>query len=242
MRMGEVTSTRRAAMLPVSFFERPTDVVARELIGRVLVSGSGRQRTVGRIVETEAYLGHRDPASHGFANRRHTRNETLYAAAGTWYVYLSYGMHWCANLVCERETNAGAVLLRALEPLEGLDIMRRRRGGVERDRLLASGPGTPDAGLRHRPLDLDAQPMRRSDVVILARDPVDIDRRGEPPHRHHEGDRLAAALHRTGEPLGSRETVKRRRGPAFAAPLLLRCPPGPIQLRHALTSYLFSRL
>jgi DNA-3-methyladenine glycosylase len=159
-------------MLPVSFFLRPTDVVARDLIGRILIAGTGRTRTVGRIVETEAYLGHRDPASHAFANRRHSRNETLYSAAGTWYVYLSYGMHWCANLVCERETNAGAVLLRALEPLEGLDVMRRRRGGVERDRLLASGPGrlTQAFGIDH---GLDAHPMRRSDVIILAKDPVD---------------------------------------------------------------------
>ena len=159
-------------MLPVSFFQRPTDAVARDLIGRILVSAAGGQRTVGRIVETEAYLGHRDPASHGYANRRHARNETLYAAAGTWYVYLSYGVHWCANLVCERETNAGAVLLRALEPLEGIDRMRRRRGGVERDRLLASGPGrlTQAFGIDQ---GLDAMFMRKSSVVILARDPVD---------------------------------------------------------------------
>jgi DNA-3-methyladenine glycosylase len=170
----EVTGTRRAAMLPVSFFQRPAEAVARDLIGRVLIAGTGRTRTVGRIVETEAYLGHRDPASHGFANRRHARNEALYGAAGTWYVYLSYGMHWCANLVCERETNGGAVLLRALEPLEGLDLMRRRRGGVERDRLLASGPGrlTQAFGIDQT---LDAHPMRRSDVIILARDPVDTE-------------------------------------------------------------------
>lgn len=166
-----MTSTRRAALLPVSFFERPTELVARELIGRILVSGTGEERTMGRIVETEAYLGHRDPASHGFANRRHSRNETLYSAAGTWYVYLSYGMHWCANLVCERETNAGAVLLRALEPVEGQEIMRGRRGGVGRDRLLASGPGrlTQAFGIDR---SLDAQLMRRSEVVILAKDPV----------------------------------------------------------------------
>lgn len=168
----DMTSTRRAAILPVAFFQRPVAVVARELIGRVLVSGSGRTRTVGRIVETEAYLGHRDPASHGFANRRHARNAALYASAGTWYVYLSYGMHWCANLVCERETNAGAVLLRALEPLEGFEVMRRRRGGVEADRLLAAGPGrlTQAFGIDH---GLDAHPMRRSDVIILAKDPLD---------------------------------------------------------------------
>lgn len=166
-----VTSTRRAAMLPVSFFRQPADVVARELIGRVLVSGSGRNRTVGRIVETEAYLGHRDPASHGFANRRHARNGALYDGAGTWYVYLSYGVHWCANLVCDREINGGAVLLRALEPLEGLGVMRRRRG-VDRDQLLASGPGrlTQAFGID---VELDSQPMRESGVVILAKDPVD---------------------------------------------------------------------
>ena len=164
--------TRRAAMLPVSFFARPTAVVARELIGRVLVSATDPGRTAGRIVETEAYLGHRDPASHGFAHRRHARNETLYAAAGTWYVYLSYGMHWCANLVCERGTNAGAVLLRALEPLEGLETMRERRGGVAQDRLLASGPGrlTQAFGIDRA---LDGLPMRSSLVTILARDPED---------------------------------------------------------------------
>ena len=165
--------TRRAAMLPVSFFARPTAVVARELIGRVLVSATDPGRTVGRIVETEAYLGHRDPASHGFAHRRHARNENLYAAAGTWYVYLSYGMHWCANLVCERDTNAGAVLLRALEPLEGLETMRERRGGVAQDRLLASGPGrlTQAFGIDRA---LDGLPMRSSLVTILARDPEDV--------------------------------------------------------------------
>jgi DNA-3-methyladenine glycosylase len=168
-----VNHARRAARLPVSFFQRPSDLVARELIGRVLVSEVGGRRTAGRIVETEAYLGHRDPASHGFAHRRHARNETLYAAAGTWYVYRSYGVHWCANLVCERETNAGAVLLRALEPLEGLDTMRERRRGVERDRLLAAGPGrlTQAFGVDH---ELDGIAMRESEVVILARDPVDV--------------------------------------------------------------------
>lgn len=162
-----MTRTRRAAMLPVSFFQRPTEQVARELIGCTLVATTGRSETTGRIVETEAYLGHRDPASHGYANRRHARNGSLFSAAGTWYVYLSYGMHWCANLVCEREQNAGAVLLRAIEPLGGLVAMRRRRGDVARDRLLASGPGrlTQAFGID---LGLDGIPMRRSKVRILA--------------------------------------------------------------------------
>ena len=153
-------------MLPVSFFQRSTELVARELIGCTVVATTGRAQTVGRIVETEAYLGHRDPASHGYAHRRHARNKSLFAAAGTWYVYLSYGMHWCANLVCEREENAGAVLLRAIEPLAGLGAMRRRRGAIARDRLLASGPGrlTQAFGID---LALDGIPMRRSKVKIL---------------------------------------------------------------------------
>ena len=135
-----MSGTKRAALLPVSFFRRPAEVVARELIGAVVVSTVRGTRTAGRIVEVEAYLGHRDPASHGYQHRRHAQNEGLYGPAGHWYVYLSYGVHWCANLVADREVNGGAVLLRALEPVEGLAVMRRRRGAVP-DRQLAAGPG-----------------------------------------------------------------------------------------------------
>jgi len=135
-----MSGTGRAALLPVSFFRRPTEVVARELIGAVVVSTVRGTRTAGRIVEAEAYLGHRDPASHGYRHRRHAQNEGLYQPAGHWYVYRSYGVHWCANLVADTEENGGAVLLRALEPVEGLDAMRRRRGAVP-DRQLAAGPG-----------------------------------------------------------------------------------------------------
>ena len=132
--------TRRAATLPVSFFDRPADVVARELLGAPVVSREGGALTSARIVETEAYLGYRDPASHGYLHRRNQRNAALFGPPGSWYVYLSYGIHWCANLVCEAEGTASAVLLRALEPVEGIEIMRRRRGRVD-DRDLCSGPG-----------------------------------------------------------------------------------------------------
>jgi len=162
-----VSGTGRAATLPVSFFQRPADVVARELLGATVVAGVGRDRTAGRIVETEAYLGHVDPASHGYRHRRHAQNQALYGPAGSWYVYLSYGMHWCANLVCGVPGEASAVLLRALEPVEGLALMRERRGGVV-DRELCSGPGKLGQALAIT-RDLDGSAMRRSNVVVRAR-------------------------------------------------------------------------
>jgi DNA-3-methyladenine glycosylase len=162
-----VGGTGRAATLPVSFFQRPADVVARELLGTMVVSSVGSARTAGRIVETEAYLGHVDPASHGYRHRRHAQNEALYGPAGTWYVYLSYGMHWCANLVCGVPGQASAVLLRALEPVEGLALMRRRRGGVV-DRELCSGPGKLCQALAVT-RDLDGVAMRASKAVVRTR-------------------------------------------------------------------------
>jgi len=161
---------RHRMVLPVSFFRRPADVVARELIGAVMVSTVRGVRTVGRIVEVEAYLGHQDPASHGYQNRRHAQNDGLYGPAGSWYVYLSYGVHWCANLVAGRTPNEGAVLIRALEPFEGLQAMRRRRGGVA-DRLLAAGPGrlTQALGITRA---LDQWPMRGALVQVYRGEPL----------------------------------------------------------------------
>jgi DNA-3-methyladenine glycosylase len=151
-------------MLPVSFFRRPTRQVARDLLGAVVVSEAGGVRTAGRIVETEAYLGHADPASHGYQMRRHAGNASLFGPAGTWYVYLSYGVHWCVNLVCEGNGLGGAVLLRALEPLEGLDAMVERRR-TTKPALLCAGPGRLSAALGIS-RTLDGIAMRTSAVTV----------------------------------------------------------------------------
>lgn len=159
-----MTSTRRAATLPVAFFRRPAELVAAELLGAVISSTIGGELTEGRIVETEAYLGYDDPASHGYLHRRNARNAALFGPPGSWYVYLSYGMHWCANLVCQRAGHASAVLLRALEPLTGLEVMRCRRGPVS-DRGLCSGPGKLCRALG---IDrgLDGEKMSGSSIVV----------------------------------------------------------------------------
>jgi DNA-3-methyladenine glycosylase len=164
-----MTKPRRAATLPVTFFGRPAEVVAAELLGMIVVSSIEGRRTEGRIVETEAYLGYDDPASHGYLHRRNARNQALFGPAGSWYVYLSYGMHWCANLVCQRPGLASAVLLRALEPLDGLEVMGRRRGGVQ-VKDLCSGPGKLCQALG---IDraLDGTAMASSSVIV--RPPVD---------------------------------------------------------------------
>ena len=159
-----MSRTQRAATLPVRFFARPAEVVAAELVGTVMISRIGGAVTAGRIVETEAYLGVIDPASHGFAGRRTVHNASIFGAPGLWYVYRSYGMHWCANLVAAAAGEAAAVLVRALEPVEGLQIMRERRGPVP-DRQLCSGPGKLCRALGIT-RDLDGLMMQGSDVVV----------------------------------------------------------------------------
>lgn len=122
-----------------AFYARGTERVARELLGAVLECTAFGVRCRGRIVETEAYLGEHDAACHA-ASGRSARTEVLYGPPGRAYVYFIYGMHWCVNAVTRREGLPSAVLIRAVEPLEGLDAMRRRRGGARGPKELTNGP------------------------------------------------------------------------------------------------------
>jgi DNA-3-methyladenine glycosylase len=144
-------------LLSRDFFARTVHEVAPDLIGvTLLVNGVG-----GRIVEVEAY-DQEDPASHGYRGRT-LRNEAMFGPPGHAYVYRSYGIHWCLNLVCGAEGTAEAVLIRALEPTAGLDEQRRRRG-VDDVRALCSGPGKLCQALgitrEHDGLPLDVPPFR----------------------------------------------------------------------------------
>lgn len=126
--------------MPGEFFARPTLRVARDLVGKRLVCEVGSDRVAGTIVEVEAYRGEADRACHASRGRTR-RTEGLYRCPGVYYVYLIYGMYWCLNVVTEREDYPAAVLVRAVEPTEGLDAMRARRGAARRDEELTSGPG-----------------------------------------------------------------------------------------------------
>ena len=160
--------------------------VAPALIGAtLLVDGVG-----GRIVEVEAY-DHEDPASHGYRGRTE-RNASMFGPPGRAYVYRSYGIHWCLNLVCEPEGVASAVLVRALEPTRGLEAMRVRRG-LDDSRLLCSGPGRLCQALavtrEHDGLQLDRPPFELlpGEPVAVASGPrIGITRAAELPWRYVE--------------------------------------------------------
>jgi DNA-3-methyladenine glycosylase len=160
--------------------------VAPELVGAELyVDGVG-----GTLVEVEAY-DHEDPAAHGFGNRRTARNASMFLPGGHAYVYRSYGIHWCLNLVCGDEDVASAVLIRALVPTRGLEEMRTRRGVVEA-RLLCSGPGRVCQALgvtgEHDGLPLDRAPFelvpRADDPEVISGPRIGITKAADLPWRY----------------------------------------------------------
>jgi DNA-3-methyladenine glycosylase len=190
--------------LTKEFFARSVHDVAPDLIGTtLLVDGVG-----GTIVEVEAY-DHEDPAAHGYGGRT-ARNASMFGPPGHAYVYRSYGIHWCLNLVCEDEGVASAVLLRALEPTQGIEAMCGRRG-LDDPRLLCAGPGRLCQALgvtrEHDGLPLDEPPFRlerrQSDVEIVTGPRVGISRAADLPWRY--------AL------AGSRYLSRALRGPAARA-------------------------
>ena len=129
-------------LLPRSFYLDSPDIVARNLLGKLITRDLNGQRLTGRITEIEAYLGLTDPASHSFIGKT-ARNAVLFGPPGFSYVYFIYGMHYCLNFSCQPEGEPGGVLIRALQPVAGLDTMARLRGlpSPAKPKLLCSGPG-----------------------------------------------------------------------------------------------------
>jgi DNA-3-methyladenine glycosylase len=159
----DVGRAAQSERLPVEFFDRSVHAVARDLIGCLVVHGP----TSGVIVETESYHAD-DPACHAFVGRT-ARNGVLFGAPAHAYVYLSYGIHRLLNFVAEPEGQAAAVLIRALEPLDGVEIMRDRRG-VERTEELCSGPGKLTQALGVG-LELNGSPLPDGPIQVLGRSP-----------------------------------------------------------------------
>lgn len=177
-------SAHAVTLLRAEFFTGDAVSVARDLIGAtLLVDGVG-----GRIVETEAYDA-QDPASHSFSGKT-SRNAAMFDRVGHAYVYRSYGIHWCFNIVCSRQSPGSAVLIRALEPLAGIDVMMSRRGAVA-ERALCGGPGRLaqalgiDARLNGAPLDRPPFELHASDgaETVVAGPRIGISKAAETPWR-----------------------------------------------------------
>src|SRR3954471_15049805 len=161
--------------LPRAFYARHPRIVARALLGKVLIRREKGRIISGRIVETEAYLGAKDMAAHSYAGMT-LRNAVMFGPAGHCYVYFTYGMHFCANVSCDKEGHGGAVLFRALEPLEGIEQMAlwrklklRELHSAKELKLLTSGPGRLAQALNiTRPRDNGKDfTSRDSDLIIL---------------------------------------------------------------------------
>jgi DNA-3-methyladenine glycosylase len=199
-------AAKDAIRLDRAFFARPTVIVARDLLGAVLHTHLPEGDTAGRIVETEAYLGADDLASHA-SRLKAGRVRSMYGEPGIAYVYRSYGMHAMLNVVTEGEGAAGAVLIRALEPLTGLDLMAARRGTSD-ERLLCSGPGRLCQAMGIR-LDHHGVDLTESDEIFLtpgeppasisASGRIGVSRGREEPWRFFVTDSRFVSAHRRGD-------------------------------------------
>lgn len=150
-----------------SFYERDAEVVARALLGARLVSECDGARCIGRIVETEAYPGPHDPASHASESIGRTpRNDPMFGPPGMAYIHLNFGVHWCLNVVVGPAGFPAAVLIRAVEPLQGIEVMRWRRSGRS-DKELTSGPGKLTRALAIGP-ELQRHPLTEPPLFIAA--------------------------------------------------------------------------
>lgn len=179
----QVSRGHRGRRLPASFYARHPLAVAPELLNKVLVSGD----RAGRIVEVEAYCGADDPASHAYRGPT-PRTATMFGPPGHLYVYFTYGMHWCANVVTHRPGEVGAVLVRALAPLRGVEAMRHARPAARRDVDVANGPAklTQALGIDGT---YDGADLRRSGrgVTVLQDDTP-------PPQRPSIGPRVGISV------------------------------------------------
>lgn len=134
--------------LPASFYKRENVlVIAKELLGKILVTRWDGIETSGRIVEVEAYKGVMDKASHAWGGRRTARNEVMYAEGGVAYIYLCYGIHHLVNVVTNTKETPHAVLIRALEPVNGIETMLKRAGKIKIDNTITKGPGNVSKAL-----------------------------------------------------------------------------------------------
>jgi DNA-3-methyladenine glycosylase len=162
--------SRVRAPLPASFYDRPTEEVARDLLGMVLEHRTRDGVAAGRIVETEAYIGEHDLACHAAAGKTN-RTAPLYGPPGIAYVYFVYGMYWCVNAVTRAQGEPSAVLIRAVEPVEGIDLMRARRPRARNDIELTNGPGKLCLALAIG-REQNWSNLQRSELVIRAGAPV----------------------------------------------------------------------
>jgi len=153
--------------LPTEFYMQDTRTVAKELLGKVLVRKIGNKTLSGIIVETEAYLGNKDPACHSFGNKKTARNKSMFLSGGHSYVYFIYGMYFCFNVVTNDESAPEAVLIRAIEPLAGIKEMRSLRN-VKKDIHLTSGPGKLCMALSVNQ-ELDGLKLNSSKIFICER-------------------------------------------------------------------------